>query len=120
MLLGNRIPDDTDHESRWRNFWKLDEMAWLRDHCIQNHIIVPAATYCVLALEAAKALGRGKQVSSIELSNIAILWPIVLDESSEGTETLLSLRSDLDSSKDRIISSGQNSVSVRRQWRMDV
>lgn len=98
-LLGSRTPDDTDYEPRWRNFFKLDEMPWLRDHCIQNQIIVPAATYCVLALEAARALGRGKQVKSIELSNIAILRPIVLDESSEGTETLLSLRSDLDSSK---------------------
>ncbi|KAI4230036.1 MAG: hypothetical protein L6R36_000415 [Xanthoria steineri] len=99
-LLGNRTPDDTDYEPRWRNFFKLDELPWLRDHCIQNQIIVPAATYCVLALEAAKALGRGKQMTSIELSNVAILRPIVLDESSEGTETLLSLRSNLDSSKD--------------------
>lgn len=101
-LLGNRTPDDTDYEPRWRNFFKLDEMPWLRDHRIQNQIIVPAATYCVLALEAARALGRGKQVESIELSNIVILRPIVLDESSEGTETLLSLRSDLDSSKDKV------------------
>ncbi|KAL8727345.1 MAG: hypothetical protein Q9166_006113 [cf. Caloplaca sp. 2 TL-2023] len=100
-MLGNRTPDDTDYEPRWRNFFKLDEMPWLRDHCIQNQIIVPAATYCVLALEAARALGRGKQVESIELSNIAILRPIVLDESSEGTETLLSLRSNIDSSKDK-------------------
>ncbi|KAL8879544.1 MAG: hypothetical protein Q9198_002863, partial [Flavoplaca austrocitrina] len=100
-LLGNRTPDDTDYEPRWRNFFKLDEMPWLRDHCIQNQIIVPAATYCVLALEAARTLGRGKRIESIELSNIAILRPIILDESSEGTETLLSLRSDVDSNKDQ-------------------
>ncbi|ORY71799.1 putative hybrid NRPS/PKS enzyme [Pseudomassariella vexata] len=98
-LLGNRTPDDTDYEPRWRNFFKLDEMPWLRDHRIQNQIIVPAATYCVMALEAAKVIGRGKPVESIELLNISILRPIVLDESSGGTETLLSLRSDLDSSK---------------------
>ncbi|KAL8909684.1 MAG: hypothetical protein Q9171_004929 [Xanthocarpia ochracea] len=100
-LLGNRTPDDTDYEPRWRNFFKLDEMPWLRDHCIQNQIIIPAATYCVLALEAAGTLSRGKRVESIELSNIAILRPIILDESSEGTETLLSLRSDVDSNKDQ-------------------
>lgn len=98
-LLGNRTPDDTDYEPRWRNFLKLEEMPWLRDHCIQNQIIVPAATYCVMALEAARVLGRGKHVENIELSNIAILRPIVLNESSGGTETLLSLRSDLESSK---------------------
>ncbi|THC93486.1 hypothetical protein EYZ11_007042 [Aspergillus tanneri] len=98
-LLGSRTPDDTDYEPRWRNFFKLDEIPWLRDHCIQSQIIVPAATYCVMALEAARALGRGKNVESIELSNITILRPIVLNESSEGTETLLSVRSDLDSIK---------------------
>ncbi|KAL8780315.1 MAG: hypothetical protein Q9213_006513 [Squamulea squamosa] len=100
-LLGNRTPDDTDYEPRWRNFLKLDEMPWLRDHRIQNQIIVPAATYCVLALEAARTLGRGKQIESIELSNMAILRPIILDEASEGTETLLSLHSDVDSNKDK-------------------
>ena len=100
-LLGNRTPDDTDYEPRWRNFFKLDEMPWLREHSIQGQIIVPAATYCVMALEAARVLGRGKQIQSIELSNLALLRPIILDESSEGTETLLSLRSDLDSSKDK-------------------
>lgn len=98
-LLGSRTPDDTDYEPRWRNFFKLEEMPWLRHHCIQNQIIAPAATYCVMALEAARILGRGKHVESIELLNITILRPIILEESSEGTETLLSLRSDLDSSK---------------------
>lgn len=98
-LLGSRTPDDTDYEPRWRNILKLEELPWLRDHCIENQIIVPAATYCVIALEAARTLGRGRQVESMELSNVAILRPIVLDESSEGTETLLSLRSDLDSVK---------------------
>ncbi|KAL4745664.1 hypothetical protein BDW72DRAFT_198425 [Aspergillus terricola var. indicus] len=98
-LLGSRTPDDTDYEPRWRNFLILDELPWLRDHCVQNQIIVPAATYCVMALEAAKALCRGKNVQSIELSDVNILRPIVLDETSDGTETLLSVRSNLDSHK---------------------
>lgn len=98
-LLGSRTPDDTEYEPRWRNFLKLEEMPWLKSHRIQNQIIVPAAAYCVMALEAAKVLGRGKHVQSIELLNVAIMRPIVLDEASEGTETLLSLRSDLDASK---------------------
>jgi acyl transferase domain-containing protein len=100
-LLGSRTPDDTEYEPRWRNFLKLEEMPWLRNHRIQNQIIVPAAAYCVMALEAAKVLGRGKSVQSIELLNVAIMRPIVLDEASEGTETLLSLRSNLDSKKEQ-------------------
>ncbi|KAF9697439.1 hypothetical protein EKO04_005132 [Ascochyta lentis] len=100
-LLGSRTPDDTEYEPRWRNFFKLEEMPWLRNHRIQNQIIVPAAAYCVMALEAAKVLGRGKHVQSIELLNVAIMRPIVLDEASEGTETLLSLHSNLDSKKEQ-------------------
>ncbi|KAL4994078.1 hypothetical protein BDV10DRAFT_189351 [Aspergillus recurvatus] len=98
-LLGSRTPDDTDYEPRWRNILVLDELPWLRDHCVQDQIIVPAATYCVMALEAAKVLCRGKKVQSIELSDVNILRPIVLDEASDGTETLFSVRSDLDSNK---------------------
>jgi acyl transferase domain-containing protein len=98
-LLGSRTPDDTDYEPRWRNFFIMEELPWLRDHCVQGQIIVPAATYCVMALEAAKVLCRGKNVHSIELSNVGILRPIVLDEASDGTETLFSVRSDLDSNK---------------------
>lgn len=98
-LLGSRTPDDTDYEPRWRNFLIMEELPWLRDHCVQGQIIVPAATYSVMALEAAKVLCRGKHVQSIELSDVAILRPIVLDEASDGTETLFSVRSDLDSNK---------------------
>ncbi|EAW15062.1 PKS-NRPS hybrid synthetase psoA [Aspergillus clavatus NRRL 1] len=98
-LLGSRTPDDTDYEPRWRNFFIMDELPWLQDHCVQGQSIVPAATYCVMALEAAKVLCRGKNVHSIELFNVAILRPIVLDEGSDGTETLFSVRSDIDSNK---------------------
>ncbi|KAH8689280.1 acyl transferase domain-containing protein [Phaeosphaeriaceae sp. PMI808] len=42
-LLGARTPDDTEYEPRWRNFLKLDEMPWLKNHRIQNQILVPAA-----------------------------------------------------------------------------
>ncbi|KAJ0414063.1 Nonribosomal peptide synthetase 14 [Aspergillus carlsbadensis] len=98
-LLGSRTPDDTEYEPRWRNFLILDELPWLRDHRIETQIIVPAATYCVMALEAARVLCRGRQVESIELCNVAILRPIVLDEASDGTETLFSVRSDLDHRK---------------------
>ncbi|CAJ2500620.1 Uu.00g034730.m01.CDS01 [Anthostomella pinea] len=97
-LLGTRTPDCTAWEPRWRNFFKT-EMSWLKGHRIQGQIVVPGATYCVMALEAAKALCKGKNTSRFELRNIKILRPISLDESSEGVETLFSLRSDIDSLK---------------------
>ncbi|WEW55385.1 Nonribosomal peptide synthetase 14 [Emydomyces testavorans] len=111
-LLGSRTPDDTEYEPRWRNFLIMNELPWLRDHCVQNQIIVPAATYCIMALEAAKVLSRGKDIHSVELFNVAILRPIVLDEASDGTETLFSVRSDLDSNKNEDEIQAQFSLSA--------
>lgn len=111
-LLGSRTPDDTEYEPRWRNFFIINELPWLRDHSIQNQIIVPGATYCVMALEAAKVLCRGKNVRSIELNDVAILRPIVLDKASDGTETLFSVRSDLDSNKNKNEIQAQFSLSA--------
>ncbi|RDL31043.1 Nonribosomal peptide synthetase 14 [Venustampulla echinocandica] len=94
-LLGGKIPGNTGSESRWQNCFKLQDLPWLQEHCIQNQIIIPAATYCVMALEAARDISKGKQVENIELSDITIIRPIVINESSGEIETLLSVRSNL-------------------------
>ncbi|KAI0467733.1 putative hybrid NRPS/PKS enzyme [Xylaria cf. heliscus] len=98
-LLGRRTPDDTDYEPRWRNILKLREMEWLKDHRIQGEIVVPGSTYCVMALEAAKAVAQDKNVAKIEIIDFNIFRPITLNDSTEGVETLFSLRSDLNSLK---------------------
>ncbi|KAH7024908.1 uncharacterized protein B0I36DRAFT_416764 [Microdochium trichocladiopsis] len=95
-LLGVRTPDDTPHEMRWRNLLKLDELAWLSEHRIQGQIIVPGAAYCIMALEAGKVLakshGMAEQAVAVELRDLSIEKPIALDDASEATETLFSLR----------------------------
>jgi len=91
-LLGVRTPDDTDHEPRWRNLLKLDELPWLADHHIQDQIIVPGAAYVIVALEAAKQWRGDQPLNMIELHNLSIHMPIVLDPASEATETLFSLK----------------------------
>jgi len=91
-LLGTRTPDDTPHEPRWRNYLKLEEMPWLKDHRFQGQIVIPGAFYCVMALEASKALSAGKAVQIVELQNVIIHRAISMDDDSEGTETLFSLK----------------------------
>lgn len=91
-LLGVRTPDDTPHEPRWRNLLKLEELPWLGDHRVQGQVVVPGATYCVMALEAAKVLSGGRALRMVELRDLVIQRAIVLDEASEATETLFSLR----------------------------
>ncbi|KXJ85216.1 hypothetical protein Micbo1qcDRAFT_210158 [Microdochium bolleyi] len=95
-LLGVRTADDTPHEMRWRNLLKLDELAWLSEHRIQGQIIVPGAAYCIMALEAGKVLaqshGMTEEAIAVELRDLSIEKPIALDDASEATETLFSLR----------------------------
>lgn len=92
-LLGARTTDDSEHEPRWRNILKMEELPWLRDHRIQGQIIVPGAAYCAMALEAAAALARrGESPHTIELRDLDIVRAISIDETSEGSETLFSLK----------------------------
>ncbi|PNY23690.1 LOW QUALITY PROTEIN: Hybrid Polyketide synthase-nonribosomal peptide synthetase [Tolypocladium capitatum] len=103
-LLGARTTDDSEYEPRWRNILKLEELPWLKDHRIQGQTIVPGAAYCVMALEAAAALarGRGENVHMVELRDLEIVKAISMDEASEGSETLFSLKT-LDSSANGLV-----------------
>lgn len=90
-LLGTRTSDDSEYELRWRNILKPNESAWLKDHRFQGQIIVPAAAYCVMALDAGRALSADKPIKIVELQNIFIHSGITIDEDSQGIEILFSL-----------------------------
>ena len=91
-LLGTRTGDDMEQEPRWRNFLTLDEIPWLRNHRFQGQVVVPAAVYCVMALEASKALSHGKPIQRIELHNLDIQRAISMGDDSQGMETLFSMK----------------------------
>lgn len=107
-LLGVRTTDDSEHEPRWRNILTTDEVPWIRDHRIQGQIVLPAAMYCAMALEAAASLSRsrGDGVRSIEVLDLEISRATAIDDASEGCETIFSLHSIETPSK-------QNSVLAR-------
>ena len=100
-LWGVRTNDDTEQELRWRNILKLDEIPWLRDHRFQGQIIVPAAAYCVMALEASRSLCVDQPIQMVELQDLQIHKAISIEEDSQGVEVLFSLsRHDLSESRD--------------------
>ena len=90
-LLGARTSDDTDQDLRWRNILKSDEVPWLRDHRFQGQLIVPAAAYCVMALDAAKFLSPDKPMQMVELQDLQIHNAISIEDDSQGVETMFSL-----------------------------
>ncbi|QKX63146.1 uncharacterized protein TRUGW13939_10315 [Talaromyces rugulosus] len=93
-LLGVRTSDDSDSEYRWRNILQPRMLPWLNDHRFQGQIIVPAAAYCVMALDAARSLARSLSISTemVEIQDLFIQAGITMADDSQGVETLFSLK----------------------------
>lgn len=76
-LLGNRILESDDLEPAWRNMLRLDDVPWARDHKIQDDIVLPAAAYIAMAIEALRQLNGGGETDAslkqLEIQNALIL-----------------------------------------------
>lgn len=51
-LLGSQIPGGNKLTPTWRNKLDVKEVSWLRDHCLGPSIVLPAAAYLAMAVEA--------------------------------------------------------------------
>ena len=51
-LLGSQIPGGNKLTTTWRNNLDINELPWLRDHCLGPSIVFPAAAYLAMAVEA--------------------------------------------------------------------
>ncbi|GKT49735.1 PKS-NRPS hybrid synthetase psoA [Colletotrichum spaethianum] len=81
-LLGVRTRDDTEFELRWRNILKLETVPWIQHHKFQGQALLPASAYCVLALDAAKAVLNGRQASVVELTDLEFMSGISLESNT--------------------------------------
>ena len=96
-LLGAPSPDFNHLEPSWRNIVRVSEIPWIRGHVVQSKIIYPAAGYICMAIEAALQRSRMSdhtgEISRYRLKDIAIGKPLLIPDTTEGIETMLSLRS---------------------------
>ena len=51
-LIGSQIPGGIKSTTTWRNILSINEVTWLRDHCLGPSIVFPAAAYFTMAVEA--------------------------------------------------------------------
>ncbi|KAH8659903.1 hypothetical protein BX600DRAFT_399805 [Xylariales sp. PMI_506] len=77
-LLGSRTIDSTELAPTWRNDIRVGDVSWLKDHCVGNDIVFPAAGYIAMAGEAASQLGdldspNGYTVKEVELRRALVL-----------------------------------------------
>ncbi|KAE8368553.1 hypothetical protein BDV27DRAFT_153933 [Aspergillus caelatus] len=87
-LLGIRTIENSDVEPVWRGMLRLSDVPWLRDHCVGNDIIFPAAGYIAMAGEAIRQLTGLDDFTVRELS---IKTGMIL-EPNQPTEIITSLR----------------------------
>ncbi|KAH7346691.1 polyketide synthase PKS [Rhexocercosporidium sp. MPI-PUGE-AT-0058] len=118
VLLGVRVNGNEDGScSSWRNILRLSELPWLREHCIQGQVILPAAAYCSMALEAAmlvaqESFGHADDGFFIELHQVHFQRAVVL-HGIEGAELMVNLSSIKKSSTEHNGISADFSISSR-------
>lgn len=91
-LLGVPSPNNTDHDLRWTNFLKANEIDWLDGHQLQGQTVFPAAGYVAMALEASQFLAGSRSVQVFEVQDLTIHKAITFnDGASFAVETLVAL-----------------------------
>lgn len=93
-ILGAPVPGSIENMPRWRNYPRLNEIPWLRDHMVDGKVVFPVAGYCCMAIEAAVRLKTERlEISVIRLKEVFIKAPLTLHEDTDqGSEVLLELR----------------------------
>jgi acyl transferase domain-containing protein/NADPH:quinone reductase-like Zn-dependent oxidoreductase len=92
-LLGKPVLDWNPLEPRWRNFLKLSQLPWARDHKINGAVIYPAVGMLVMAIEAANQLAdQNRPVKGIKLTDCVFSTALTIPTDAAGIETQLTLR----------------------------
>ena len=91
-LLGIRESSSAIEAPRWKNVLTVEDVPWLRDHCVQDVIIFPMAGYLCMAMEACRqqAQWKGRDFDRVTLQHVTVHRPLTLSEST-AVELRLSL-----------------------------
>jgi acyl transferase domain-containing protein len=89
-LLGAQVIDWNPLNASWRFIIRKDDIPWVSDHRLHGNMWYPAAGMIVMAVEAVKQLLSDAQFN-FELRDVTFTAPIVVSETSEGTETQISV-----------------------------
>ncbi len=97
-LLGAPVPDWDKNNAIWRNWIRVSENPWVRDHRVTGSTLYPAAGMLVMAIEASRQLASpGKKVQGFRLKEVVLHSALRIPLNTEGVETHFHLRPYLDS-----------------------
>ncbi|KAH8199740.1 hypothetical protein TruAng_006085 [Truncatella angustata] len=91
-LLGHMSPGSPEHELKWRNILRREEVPWLTDHKIQGQVLLPAGAFCAMMLDAGLTMVADRTVSLLELLDVQLHSPISIPEASRGVELVTSIK----------------------------
>ncbi|KAL9618288.1 MAG: hypothetical protein Q9160_006999 [Pyrenula sp. 1 TL-2023] len=86
-LLGSRALESTDISPTWRNEIRVANVPWLKDHCVGNDIVFPAAGYISMAGEAANQLGNLTNSHDYTVKEVELRQALVLQ--TEGSKEMV-------------------------------
>jgi acyl transferase domain-containing protein/NADPH:quinone reductase-like Zn-dependent oxidoreductase/aryl carrier-like protein len=93
-ILGSLVPTSISSCPRWRNYLRLSEVPWLKEHVFDGKALFPGAGYVSMAIEAIirhKAPLIPREIKAIEIRDINIKAPLTLSDSEMGSEVYLEL-----------------------------
>ncbi|KAM4063228.1 polyketide synthase dehydratase [Hirsutella rhossiliensis] len=95
-LIGSQLASQNPLEPVWRNYLRLSEVPWLKDHQVHGDIVFPAAGMICAVIEAlrqhAASNSHVKNISGFELRDISISRPLIIPNDDAGIETYLHLK----------------------------
>nr|APX43983.1 polyketide synthase [Pestalotiopsis microspora] len=95
-ILGRRVIGSSILEPTWRNVLRQRDLPWLAQHKLAGEVMLPAAGYLALAIEAVSQINSQApeplEVHSYTMRNVEISTATVVPDDDAGTETIFRLR----------------------------
>ncbi|KAJ5537068.1 KR domain-containing protein [Penicillium frequentans] len=95
-LFGVSSIDSIPTEPTWRNYLRLEELPWLRGHCIGGRVVFPGAGFVAMVLEALKqqvlSENNAWKNMCIKFRQVNFGRALLVPDDSVGVETLVTIR----------------------------
>jgi acyl transferase domain-containing protein/NADPH:quinone reductase-like Zn-dependent oxidoreductase len=93
-LLGTPLNGSNPLTPTWRNFLRISEIVWLKDHQIDGVVVFPGAGYIAMSIEAMRLITDPSEgtIRKYRLRDIDIMNALVIPDSEQGVEVQLQLR----------------------------
>ncbi|KAB8069924.1 KR domain-containing protein [Aspergillus leporis] len=95
-ILGSLVPGCSLAEPSWRNFLRIRDLPWLKDHSLGGEAVFPAAGYFSMAMEAITQITEraapSMEIEGYMLRDVSIKQALVTPDDDTGIEVMFNMR----------------------------